>query len=370
MRISLASLGRRGRALGVEHELRDPRVVAKVDEDEPAVVTPARRPSGERQRLPDVLGACIAAHEVTPAHDESLSTTSSCPTVTSASPARRIVAPSAADHHGRRRTTPAGLRQLTLERALRVVGVARNPTPTEFGEPVRDARAGSVGLHGDVDRDPRRARHRRLPRLPSRGGDARCRLRSPLRASAGRRSPPRGSRSDRLRRASRSRSRAGRRTPRSCASSSRGRARGSARAGIRRRSHRGRAARRRSVPRIPRRATRRSSAPRREQHEPPRASPGSCRRPAAGSSPPSRSWPRRAGRRSPEARTPSVSRYAGRQARQPIELSSRWYCVTPSRPSSASYNWMSSASIAGSSLPTASTEACQCSRWRPFPGAP
>ena len=108
----LGGLGRRGRALGVDHELRDPRVVAKVDEDEPAVVTPARRPSGERQHLPDVLGSRVAAHEVAPAHDESLSTSSSWldgdvgfPASTDRRRARLRPRPSSSHHSGRPAST-------------------------------------------------------------------------------------------------------------------------------------------------------------------------------------------------------------------------------------------------------------------------
>ena len=68
MRISFASSAASGDALRVDHELGDPRAVAEVDEDEPAVVAPARDPAGERQRPADVLGARLAAHEVAPAH--------------------------------------------------------------------------------------------------------------------------------------------------------------------------------------------------------------------------------------------------------------------------------------------------------------
>ena len=91
----LRRLGGLGGALGVDDELGHARVIAEVDEDEAAVVAPARHPAGERQRLADVLGARLAAHDVTPAHRDSLSRSSSWVTVTSALPPRRMVALSA-----------------------------------------------------------------------------------------------------------------------------------------------------------------------------------------------------------------------------------------------------------------------------------
>ena len=47
----LGELGRGRGALGVDHELHDPRPVAQVDEHEAAVVTAPRHPAGERERL-------------------------------------------------------------------------------------------------------------------------------------------------------------------------------------------------------------------------------------------------------------------------------------------------------------------------------
>ena len=88
----LRELGRRGRALRVDHELRHTGVVAEVDEDEPAVIAAARSPAGEREHVADVRRARLAAHEIAPGHPDSLSRSSSWATVTSALPARRIVA--------------------------------------------------------------------------------------------------------------------------------------------------------------------------------------------------------------------------------------------------------------------------------------
>ena len=92
----LRRLGGRGRALGVDDELCDARVVAQVDEDEAAVIPPGRDPARKRQRLADVLGTRLAAHDVTPAHLDSLSRSSPWVTASSALPARRMVAPPAA----------------------------------------------------------------------------------------------------------------------------------------------------------------------------------------------------------------------------------------------------------------------------------
>ena len=70
-------LGRLGRELRVDHELRDPGAVAEVDEDEPAVVAAARRPAREGQLLADELLAGLAAHVGTPlGHRDSVPSTS------------------------------------------------------------------------------------------------------------------------------------------------------------------------------------------------------------------------------------------------------------------------------------------------------
>ena len=53
--------GRLGCALGVDDELREPALVAQVDEDEPAVVAARGRPAGERETLADVLPASSPA---------------------------------------------------------------------------------------------------------------------------------------------------------------------------------------------------------------------------------------------------------------------------------------------------------------------
>jgi hypothetical protein len=55
------------RAVGVDDELDDAGVVAEVDEDEAAVVAPARGPAGDLQTPADVLDAQLAAADVTPA---------------------------------------------------------------------------------------------------------------------------------------------------------------------------------------------------------------------------------------------------------------------------------------------------------------
>ena len=74
---TVRDFGRLRRVLGVQDELRDAGLVAKVDEDEPAVVAPPRRPTGERHLAALVLGPRLAATEVTPAHEARLAMSSS-----------------------------------------------------------------------------------------------------------------------------------------------------------------------------------------------------------------------------------------------------------------------------------------------------
>ena len=87
-------LRRVGRVLGVEHELRDARLVAEVDEDEPAVIAAARRPAGERHLAALVLGPRLAATEIAPAHAPRLASSSSR-VVGSSPPERTMRTPSA-----------------------------------------------------------------------------------------------------------------------------------------------------------------------------------------------------------------------------------------------------------------------------------
>ena len=150
-------------------------------------------------------------------------------------PSAQIVAPRRGDDHGRRRAEPSRLRELALQRAARVVGVAAMPGARSSASHAATSSRGASGLEREEDVDRRRLgrRHALLlqreqePLDPGSEPDAR--------ASAGRRSPRRGRRSGHRPRSSRSRSRAARRTPRSSASSSRARARGSGRACTRRR---------------------------------------------------------------------------------------------------------------------------------------
>jgi hypothetical protein len=55
-------------ALGVDHELDDPGLVAEVDEDQPAVVPAARGPPGDPDRPADVIPAKLTRAEIAPAH--------------------------------------------------------------------------------------------------------------------------------------------------------------------------------------------------------------------------------------------------------------------------------------------------------------
>src|SRR5207302_944744 len=61
-------LGGDGRALRVDDQLDLAGVVAKVDEDEPAVVAACVGPAGDRDAAAGVVGPQLAAHRVAPAH--------------------------------------------------------------------------------------------------------------------------------------------------------------------------------------------------------------------------------------------------------------------------------------------------------------
>ena len=82
-----------GRVLGVHDELRHAGLVAKVDEDEAAVVAAPRRPAGERDGPALVLGPRLAATEVSAAHAPRLAASSSR-VVGSSPPGRTMRTPS------------------------------------------------------------------------------------------------------------------------------------------------------------------------------------------------------------------------------------------------------------------------------------
>ena len=84
-------LRRLRRTFGIDHELREAALVAEVDEDEPAVVAPLRRPARQCEALPDVLLAELARHHVAPLHVLSLSASSAVGTSSSCWPGRRRV---------------------------------------------------------------------------------------------------------------------------------------------------------------------------------------------------------------------------------------------------------------------------------------
>src|SRR5262249_55190953 len=70
-----------------------PGVVAQVDEDEAAVVTPRVGPTGDRQLAADVLASQLPAVEITPTHEWlRVATRSLRLTTISSWPSRRIVA--------------------------------------------------------------------------------------------------------------------------------------------------------------------------------------------------------------------------------------------------------------------------------------
>jgi hypothetical protein len=76
--------------LRIHDELAEACLVAQVDEDETAVVAAGVCPAGERQPLPEMLRAHLAAHEVAPFHRASSSTPAAS---TSCSPRFRTVKP-------------------------------------------------------------------------------------------------------------------------------------------------------------------------------------------------------------------------------------------------------------------------------------
>src|SRR6266540_1341555 len=88
---SVGDLGGLRRALRVDHQLREPALVAKVDEDEPAVVATRGRPARERESLPGVLLAELPRVEITPPHCLSISASPAVVTSSSGCPGRRTV---------------------------------------------------------------------------------------------------------------------------------------------------------------------------------------------------------------------------------------------------------------------------------------
>ncbi len=257
----LGRLRRRGRVLGVDHDLEQALLVAKVDEDEPAVVAAGRHPAGNGDGAPLVLGPKRASAEVAPdTHRLSVAGRSASGTTCSAAPGRLTTASPALAITIVRAPVRPGLGQLPLERTSGVVGVAGEAAASQLCHQRQDLLPGGA-VDGEEDVEARRLG--RDPLLLEReqqpletGAEADPRRRRPadlldqavVAAAAGR--------------SSSSRSRRARRTRTSSASSSRARARASARRCRERRTRRGGCGRRRSARRTRRRATRRSSAPR------------------------------------------------------------------------------------------------------------
>ena len=130
-----------GGALGVDHELDDAGLVAEVDEDQAAVVAPARDPAGDGDLIPDPLGAKLApllcpANSSLELRDERLDV--------------RCL-PWLDDLHSARAET-ARLRALALHRPAGVVHVGADVPAPELGQRRGDRRP--VGaLVGDEDVD-------------------------------------------------------------------------------------------------------------------------------------------------------------------------------------------------------------------------
>ena len=82
------------RPLRIEHELTHAARVAKVDEDEAAMIPPRVDPAREGDAAADLLESDLAAHEVAPSHPRSSSSSASEPTWTSSRPGRRSTWPS------------------------------------------------------------------------------------------------------------------------------------------------------------------------------------------------------------------------------------------------------------------------------------
>jgi hypothetical protein len=96
----VCELGRLGRQLGIDHELRDSGAVTEIDEDQASVVAAARGPAGQCERLADELLVGLAAHVGTPGHcihqlRDSLPGRSAWATGSSCAPGLRIRASSA-----------------------------------------------------------------------------------------------------------------------------------------------------------------------------------------------------------------------------------------------------------------------------------
>ncbi len=152
MRISLASSAAAAERSGLITSCVSAGVVAQVDEDEPAVIAPARSPAGEREPSPTCVERGSPHMRSRQLIRDSLSRSSSWATVTSALPARRIVASPGPTTTVIVGSDAAGLRQLALERAARIVGVARRSRVGEARRATpRRARAAR----------PRRGRRRR-----------------------------------------------------------------------------------------------------------------------------------------------------------------------------------------------------------------
>ena len=117
-------------AFGVHHELHDARVVTEVDEDETAVVSPARDPPCHGELLTDVIGTDVAGIQVAPdAHPEILSTSSSSDAVTSGRPDSRTVAWPPFTITVQPGAEAPGLGELSLDRPAGVVHVRPEPAP-------------------------------------------------------------------------------------------------------------------------------------------------------------------------------------------------------------------------------------------------
>ena len=328
---------RLGRELGVDHELRDARCGRagrrRRGRRGRGGARPSRRGSASRRRAPcGARRTCACASVICGQSAGKIGVRDRFVRLARAAD-ERVVGP---DHDRRLRAGAARLGQLALQRAARVVGVGGDAAPAKVGEERRDELARPVRLDGDEDVDRRRLCGRAAPPPRARAAAARCRRRSRRRASAGRRSPRPGSRSGRRRRWSSSRSPSARRTPRSCACSSRARGRASARARSATpvASRSARTAAKCSTAGVAERVADRRRLLEQLSHAR-AASPRGCRARAAGSCAPSRASPRRARRRARRASARSFSTYAGRQARSPIEFSSRRYFVDAERGAAA-----------------------------------
>ena len=141
--------------LRVDHELCDAAAVAQVDENEATVIASASDPSGKGGARSNVLLAKLAAHLVSPAHADSLPTTSAWVIGSSECPCRRRRRSVAAHDDRGGGAEACRLGQLALQRPSRKVRVGRDAEPPELRQPPSDLLPRCSLLEREEHRDRR-----------------------------------------------------------------------------------------------------------------------------------------------------------------------------------------------------------------------